>query len=74
MFRSSAMDGGIVAATLPRYASVVLLNYLITLAVVKVVMSAGFRIQIGMIAAVLLTTATSYVLSKVWPPLVRDVK
>jgi len=52
----------------------VLLNYLITLAVVKVVMSAGFRIQIGMIAAVLLTTATSYVLSKVWPPVVRDVK
>lgn len=64
-FRSSAVDGGIMA-TLPRYASVVLLNYVILLIVVKLVMSAGFRIQVGMFAGIVLTTIVSFVLAKSW--------
>jgi putative flippase GtrA len=64
-FRSSAVDGGIMA-TLPRYASVVLLNYVILLIVVRLVMSVGFRIQVGMFAGIVLTTIVSFVLAKSW--------
>ncbi len=64
-FRSSAADGGIVA-TLPRYASVALLTYVISLIVVKLVMSGGFRIQVGMFAGIVLTTIVSFVLAKSW--------
>jgi putative flippase GtrA len=64
-FRSSATDGGI-SAILPRYASVVLLSYVISVIVVKAVMSAGFHIQVGMLAALGLTTILTYVFAKVW--------
>jgi putative flippase GtrA len=64
-FRSSAVDGGVVAA-LPRYASIVLLNYVITVFVVKTAVAAGFRIQVGMLAAIAVTTIFTYVIAKVW--------
>src|SRR5579863_3869298 len=46
-FRSTSVDGGVLN-TLIRYLSVVLLNYAITLIVVRIAVSAGLRIQIGM--------------------------
>jgi len=64
-FRSSGVDGGILAI-LPRYGSVVLLNYVISLVVVRIAFSAGFRIQVGMLAGVILTTIVSFTLAKIW--------
>lgn len=64
-FRSGAVDGGI-SATLPKYVSVVLLNYVISLIVVRLVMSAGFHIEVGMFAGIVLTTIVLFVLAKSW--------
>lgn len=64
-FRSGSVDGGIMAA-LPRYFVVLILNYVITVVVVQTVMSAGFRIQVGMVAAIVLTTILTYVVAKAW--------
>jgi putative flippase GtrA len=64
-FRSSSVDGGI-STTLLRYVSVVVLNYAITLIVVTIAASAYLRTQVGMLAAVVLTTIVSFVLSKTW--------
>lgn len=64
-FRSSAVDGGILT-TLPRYVSVVLLNYVISLVIVKIVVSAGFRIQVGMLAAIVITAVLTYIFAKAW--------
>jgi len=64
-FRSSAVDDGI-WAILKRYALVVLFSYLVTVMIVNAMMSAGFRIQVGMVVAIVLTTGMSYGLSTIW--------